>query len=166
MRVTAAGERDDGTVAVRWQARLQGRVFDVDVTCRPGIGAMEPWFALLTQSFAQMDEDAAESRWHWPTRLESGVTFGGSAHLRGRGSRADARALEVRRTHEVEAEETIAVPAGTWRAWRVAFTEEQAYGETTATSRGEAWVAEGAGLLRETITGAEHTTVELVAAQD
>lgn len=166
MRVTGAGERDDGTVVVRWQARLERRMFDIDVTCRPGIDAAEPWFALLTQSFAQMDEDSAESRWRWPTRLEPRVTFGGAAHLRGRASPADAPALEVRRTHEVEAVETITVRAGTWRAWRVGFAEEQVYGDATSTSRGEAWVAEGAGVLRETIAGAEHTTMELVAAHD
>lgn len=139
--------------------------------CRAGEDAEDPWFGILERAIGHRITRRT-ARWRWPAELARGRTFRGTATLDP--SEADARPpegvegphmLTVTRNHVVDSEVEVEVPAGTFRAWRVAYEERQAYGTHGETGTGTIWIAADVGMLR---TRAENSrgvvqTIELVS---
>jgi hypothetical protein len=124
-------------LAVEWRVEVEGLPpITTNARCVLGDGAEEPWFG------AQLGfMEIGGPRWLWPTSLEPGTRFGGTASMALLGEHATAR-----REHTVVGVEEVRVRAGAFTAWRVTYTDtiEDRPGSTDGT----AWVSEGLGLVR------------------
>lgn len=173
--------RSDGEREVTWLVRASRQGEDeapsqvtLDTRCRPGEDAEDPWFGILERAIGHRFTRRT-ARWRWPAELATGVSFRGTATLDP--SQADARPpegvegdhmLTVTRNHIVDELVDVEVPAGTFRAWRVAYEERQAYGTHGETGNGTMWVAPDVGMVK---TRAENSrgvvqTIELVQIHD
>lgn len=143
---------------------------EMTTRCAPGQAAEEPWFGILERSLGL--QVTGEPRWRWPARLRMGARFEGVATFDTRG--ADMRPpegvdgpvnLRVMRKHVVGAREAVEVPAGRWRAWRVDYEEEHAFGERGERGTGTVWIAPSIGLVQSTAENSRgvRQTIELVA---
>jgi hypothetical protein len=76
--------------------------------------------------------------------------------------------LRVTRTHTVGAQESIEVPAGTFRAWRVDYEERQAFGPRSTRAPGTLWIASRIGLVKSRASDGHGVvqTMELLATSD
>jgi hypothetical protein len=150
MREVAGREGEGDEAQMRWRIRVTAEdddselaEADMSTRCRPGIDAEEPWFGILERSLGLVLTDDA-GRWRWPAELRRGLRFGGAAVFDPRESEMRApddavgpQVLTVTRQHVVEGQESIEVPAGRFRAWKIAYEERHAFGERGETgSRG------------------------------
>ncbi len=171
-RVLESGERE-----VVWlvQATSEGdnqrlAQMTLRTRCSPAQDSEDPWFGILELAIGHRLTRRTR-RWRWPAELSRGTSFRGTATLDA--SDADARPAEgvdgdhlltVTRNHIVNDRVEVEVPAGTFRAWRVAYEEQQAYGVHGETGTGTIWVAPDVGLVKsraENSRGAIQT-IELV----
>jgi hypothetical protein len=120
--------------------------------CVPGQDAQEPWFGILERSLGLV---LTEGGWRWPAALRAGQRFEGTARFDPRDSEmrapdgvAGPQMLRVTRRHVVEGRETVEVPAGTYRAWKVVYEERQEFGPRGELGSGTLWVAPGIGLVK------------------
>jgi len=138
--------------------------------CSPTESSEDPWFGILELAIGHRLTRRTR-RWRWPAELARGVSFRGTATLDA--SDADAvpaegvegdHLLTVTRNHIVNDEVDVEVPAGSFRAWRVAYEEQQAYGTHGETGTGTIWMVPSVGLVKsraENSRGAIQT-IELV----
>lgn len=171
------GEADEAEV--RWRVRVTAEdddselaEADMSTRCRPGLDAEEPWFGILERSLGLILTDDA-GRWRWPAELRRGLRFGGAAVFDPRESEMRApddavgpQVLRVTRQHVVEGQESIEVPAGRFRAWKITYEERHAFGERGETGSGTLWVAPDVGLVRSQSENSRGVTqtIELVRA--
>ena len=178
-RALSMREVEGGEAEMRWRVRVtaadddsQLAEADMSTRCRPGVDAEEPWFGILERSLGLVLTDDP-GRWRWPAELRPGLRFGGAAVFDTRESEMrvpdDAvgpQVLRVTRNHVVEGQESITVPAGRFRAWKITYEERHAFGERGETGSGTLWVAPDVGLVRarsENSRGVTQT-IELVRA--
>jgi hypothetical protein len=179
LRLDAISERElpEGDREITWQAQVTASDdssslarAELTTRCTAGHSAEEPWFGILERSLGLRLTDSPD-RWRWPVRLREGDRFEGTAQFDPSG--ADMRVpsgvdgpqiLRVTRRHVVGAREAIEVPAGRYRAWRVDYEEQQAFGPRGEHGTGTIWVAPNAGMVRSQATNAENVvqTIELV----
>lgn len=177
LRIEALRARDveEGEREITWRVEItasdDAELASAEMTtrCAPGHAAEEPWFGILERSLGLRITGAP--RWRWPARVRAGARFEGVATFDTRG--ADMRApegadgpmnLRVTRQHVVGAREPVEVPAGRWRAWRVDYEEEHAFGERGERGTGTVWVAPLVGMVRNTAENSRgvQQTIELV----
>lgn len=172
-----ARELDHGEREITWQVEItatdnQAELAREEMTtrCVPGRDAEEPWFGILERSLALTL--TSQPRWRWPARLRAGATFEGTAAFDTAGAEMRApddangpQLLRVTRSHTVGERESIEVPAGSWRAWRVDYDERHAFGERGESGSGTVWVASGIGMVKSTAENSQGVsqTIELVA---
>lgn len=141
------------------------------VRCVPGERAEEPWFGILERSLGlNLTRDAG--RWRWPVSLRSGQRFDGTASFDPTGADmripADVRGpqlLRVSRNHVIGEREAVEVPAGRFRAHRVDYEEQHAFGSRGEHGTGTVWVAPDVGLVKSQAENSQGVvqTLELVA---
>jgi len=130
--------------------RSEVRCFAGPATGPDGPRAEEPWFGV------GLPMSSLTGRWSWPSRLEPGMTFGGTLRVS-----ADSAPV-VTRAFTVGEFVTQAVPAGSFRTVHVTYVDEVAAEEGTIEETGELWVAEVVGLVRSVTRSMEvETTWEL-----
>ncbi len=179
MRLDAVSEEElpDGDREIRWRAQVTATddasslgQAELTTRCTVGHSAEEPWFGILERSLGLTLTDSPD-RWRWPVRLRAGDRFEGTAQFDPSG--ADMRIpsgvdgpqiLRVTRRHVVLEREEVEVHAGRFRAWRVDYEEQQAFGPRGEHGTGTMWIAPEAGLVRSRAQNAEGIvqTIELV----
>ena len=173
----SARELENGDREITWQVEVtalddRSELANERMTtrCTPGRDAEEPWFGILERSLSLRLTD--EPRWRWPAQLRPGARFEGTAIFDPQGAQmrmpADVRGpqvLRVTRSHVVGERESVDVPSGRHRAWRVDFEERYSFGDRGEQGRGTAWVAPEVGMvkLRQENSRGVVQTIELVA---
>lgn len=181
LRIDAIGVRDlpEGDREITWSMRVTATDDASELAreelvtrCNPGHDAEEPWFGILERSLGLTLTHDPE-RWRWPARLRAGDRFEGTAELDPTGAEMQAppdvrgpAVLRITRRHVVGEREAIEVPAGRYRAWRVDYEEQQAFGPRGERGTGTIWVAPDAGMVKSRAENSEGivSTIELVAS--
>jgi hypothetical protein len=180
LRLEATGTREleDGQRETSWRVSVtasddasQLAQATMTTRCVPGQDAEEPWFGILERSLdLTLTQDTP--RWRWPAELVPGRRFEGTASFDPSGSdmrRPDdvvgPQLLRVTRGHVVGSEESVRVPAGSFRAQRVDYEERHAFGERGEDGTGTLWIAADVGLVKSRAENSQGVaqTIELVA---
>jgi len=146
LEVVSTRETPDGRIAVEWLGSVdaEGARRRARWTARTTCGdseAEEPWLAPMEQLAGLR----ARHGWTWPSRLETGASFGGVALLQ---SPSGLAPLRVERRYEVVGRESISFGGERRRGWRLHYREEQSYGDVAEAIEGTVHVAENVGLVR------------------
>lgn len=170
-RALESGERE-----ISWRVRVTASddgselaSSTVTTRCEPGVDAEEPWFGIIDLSVGR-SLLRVPGRWRWPRELRAGLTLEGTATFRPAEDERDAvttahAIARATRRHTVGARESVEVPAGTFDAWRIEYTEERELGEHGESGHGTQWIAPEAGLVRSRAENSQGVieTIELVA---
>jgi hypothetical protein len=180
LRLEAVRSRElpEGDREVTWRVQVTASADhaplaaeELTTRCVPGREAEEPWFGILERSLG-LTLTEEPGRWRWPARLAPGDRFEGRASFDPQGADmrmpADVRGpqlLRVSRRHVVGEREQIVVPAGRYRAFRVDYEEQHAFGERGESGTGTVWVAPEVGLVKSRAENSHGVvqTIELVA---
>jgi hypothetical protein len=180
LRMEAVRDRalDDGEHEITWRVSVTAaddasQLAEARMTtrCARGEQAEEPWFGILERSLGLTLTDEP-GRWRWPASLRTGQRFHGTASFDPTGADmripADVRGpqvLRVTRNHVVVEREPVEVPAGRFRAHRVDYEEQHAFGNRGEQGTGSVWVAPDVGMVRSRAQNSEGVvqTMELVA---
>jgi hypothetical protein len=178
MEAVRARTLDDGQHEITWRVSVtasddasQLAEARMAARCVPGEQAEEPWFGILERSLGLRLTDEP-GRWRWPVSLRTGQRFDGTASFDPTG--ADMRIpaevlgpqmLRVTRNHVVGEREPIEVPAGRFRAHRVDYEEQHAFGSRGEHGTGTIWVAPDVGMVMSRAENSQGVvqTIELLA---